>query len=168
MPDYYDDVRKKAVEIAIYESTKDTREVKVRNRGERIDEYLRCANMLHSWTPDDKVGGSWCGAFLYYCFYHAAKELAKSLPFTPDNIISGQRLHEWVRNNPDKKVEAVPFQPGDLYIKENYHVGMVVQTANDYGSILTVDGNQEGVSKSKNSVQINLRSYKQMKLLVRI
>lgn len=165
---YYDDVRKKAVEIAIYESTKDTKEVGAKNRGERIDEYLRCANMIHSWTPADKAAGGWCGAFVYYCYYHAAKELAKSLPFTPDNIISGQRLHEWVKKNPSKEVQTCPFQPGDLYIKDNYHIGMVIKTVYDYGSIPTIDGNQSGVDSGKNSVKINTRSYSQMKLLVRI
>ena len=168
MFDEFEEVRKRAVEIAKYEATLNTKEVGAKNRGERIDVYLRNANALRHDAADDKEGLGWCGMFIYYCYSQAANQLGKILPFQGGNLWSGYKFKKWSLQYPAKIVNTCPILPGDIYIMNNNHIGMVVETVNDYNQVRTVDGNQSGVDSGKNSVRLRHRNFYDMKLLVRI
>jgi hypothetical protein len=168
MADEFEEVRKKAVEIALVEATKDTREVGAKNRGERIDVYLRRANALKKSAPDDKEGLGWCGMFIYFCYSEAANQAGKILPFSSGNLWSGYKLRKWSDLHYDKVVRTCPILPGDIYVMNNGHIGMVIESVNDYDVVKTVDGNQSGKDTGKNSVQKRTRSFYDMRLLIRI
>ncbi len=168
MSTQYDEVRKRAVDIAIVEAGKNTKEVGAKNRGERIDVYLRNANALRKDAPDDKAGLGWCGMFIYYCYSQAANQLGVVLPFTADPLWSGQKFKKWSLLHSDKVVDTCPIMPGDIYIMNSYHIGMVIEQVNNYDQVKTVDGNQSGVDSGKNSVRIRHRNFYDMRLLVRI
>jgi hypothetical protein len=170
MFDEFQEVRKLAVEIALEEAKKNTKEVGAKNRGERIDVYLRHANALKKDAPPDQVGLGWCGMFIYYCYSQAASRLGKVLPFESKagNLWSGYHLKTWAKEHPDKIVNTCPILPGDIYVMNSGHIGMVVETVNDYDFVKTVDGNQSGVDSGKNSVRKRTRSFYDMKVLVRI
>jgi hypothetical protein len=177
--DGYEEVRRKAVEIALLEAKQDTREVGVKNRGERVDMYLRAAGALTSKSPADKAGLGWCGMFIYYCYEQAASKVGKTLPFTKWNLWSGYKLWTWSKSNPDKVIDTYqtfsflfPLEPGDIYVmkhkKNNGHIGMVIEKDLDYGTVKTIDGNQSGADSGTNSVQVRTRKFSEMQFLIRI
>jgi hypothetical protein len=166
----FDDIRKRAVEIALFEATLDTKEVGAKNRGERIDLYLRNAHALKKDAEPDQAGLGWCGMFIYYCYSQAAREIGKILPFKSGTLWSGQKLQKWGFNNFDKTINSCPYVllPGDIYIMNNYHIGMVIEQVNNLDIVNTIDGNQEGVDSEKNSVRKRTRSVYDMRMLIRI
>jgi hypothetical protein len=119
MFDEFEEVRKKAVEIALEEAKKNTVEVGAQNRGERIDVYLRNANALRKDAPADKTGLAWCGMFIYYCYSKAAKQLSKTLPFRAEDLWGGSNLRNWCDVNPQKILKS-QMLPGDIYIMKSY------------------------------------------------
>lgn len=166
----FDDVRQKAVEVALFEATLDTKEVGANNRGPRIDLYLRNAHALKKDAAPDKKGLGWCGMFVYYCYSQAAAQLGRILPFKADNLWSGQKLQKWGFNNFDRTINSCPFvlKPGDIYIMDKFHIGMVIEAeANSY-VVKTIDGNQGGADDGKNSVQKRSRNINDMRMLIRI
>lgn len=173
MFDPFEEVRKKAVEIALVEATKDTREVGTKNRGKRIDVYLRNAHALRKSAPDDKPGKGWCGMFIYFCYDEAANQLGKTLPEGFDDALwSGYKLGQWAKRRPARIVKDELILPGDIYIKHgkngNGHIGMVIEPIDDHKLIKTIDGNQSGADTGKNSVRKNIRSFYDMRLFIRI
>jgi hypothetical protein len=172
MSDEFWEVRKKAVEIALVEATKDTKEVGAKNRGERIDVYLRNAHALKKKAPDDKPGLGWCGMFIYFCYEEAANQLGKTLPLKDGPFWSGYKLGNWAKDHPEKIVKSGLILPGDIYImnskNDNGHIGMVIEPVIDYKKIKTIDGNQSGVDSGKNSVRKGTRNFSDMRLLIRI
>lgn len=168
MSEQYEAVRKRAVEIAIIEAGKNTQEVGAKNRGERIDVYLRNANALRKDAAADQEGLGWCGMFIYYCYSQAASQLGMILPFTAGPLWSGQKFKKWSQLHADKIVNTCPILPGDIYVMNNYHIGMVVEPVNNYDQVKTVDGNQSGADSGKNSVRLRHRNFYDMRLLVRI
>jgi hypothetical protein len=168
MSDEFTEVRKKAVEIALVEATKDTKEVGAKNRGERIDVYLRNANALKKSAAADQIGLGWCGMFIFYCYKQAANQLGKILPFKSGNLWSGYHLRNWSMLNSEKIVNTCPILPGDIYVMNDDHIGMVIEPVNDFDLVKTIDGNQSGVDSGKNSVKKGTRSFYNMRLLIRI
>ncbi len=168
MFDEFEDVRKKAVEIALIEAKKDTKEVGASNRGERIDVYLRNANALRKDSPSDKAGLPWCGMFIYYCYSQAAKKLGKTLPFRAESLWGGSNFKNWSDYYLETIVDDPPFLPGDIYIMNSYHIGMVIEPVNNFDVVKTIDGNQSVVDSKRNSVRKRTRSYYEMFRIVRI
>lgn len=168
MLDEFEEVRKKAVEIALDEVKKNTKEVGAPNRGERIDVYLRNANALRKDAPADKAGLPWCGMFIYYCYSQAAKQLGKILPFRAEDLWGGSNLRNWSNIYLEKIIDTAPILPGDIYIMNSFHIGMVIEPVNDYDMVKTIDGNQSTMKAGRNSVKKNTRSFYDMYRLVRI
>lgn len=168
MFDEFEEVRKRAVEIALIEATKDTKEVGAKNRGDQIDIYLRNANALKKDAAADKAGLGWCGMFIYYCYSQAAKQVGKILPFKADNLWSGQKLKKWSLLSSEKIVNTCPILPGDIYIMNSFHIGMIIEPVNNYELVKTIDGNQSGVDSGKNSVQKRTRNFYEMQMVIRI
>ena len=168
MYDEFEEVRRRAVEIALDEAKKDTKEVGAPNRGERIDVYLRNANALRKDAPADKAGLPWCGMFIYFCYSKAAKQLGKILPFRAETLWGGSNLKNWSDMYLEKLVLSPPILPGDIYIKVGGHIGMVIKPVNNYDVVDTVDGNQEKVDSRKNSVRIRTRNFHDMYRIIRI
>jgi hypothetical protein len=173
MFDPFEDVRKKAVEIALDEATKDTREVGTKNRGERVDVYLRNAGALRKNAPDDKKGLGWCGMFIYFCYDEAANQLGKTLPDGFEEALwSGYKLGQWTKKRPARIVTDDLILPGDIYIMHgkngNGHIGMAIEPIDDHKRIKTIDGNQSGADSGRNSVRKRVRSFHDMRLFIRI
>jgi hypothetical protein len=171
MADEFWEVRRKAVEVALVEATKDTKEVGAKNRGERIDVYLRHANALGRSAPADKPGLGWCGMFLYYCYDEAAKQLGKTLPITYEYWWSGYKLRTHVtKHHSERIVKNGLILPGDIYIMngQNGHIGMVIEPVGNLARLQTIDGNQSGVDSGRNSVRKRTRNFADMRMLIRI
>jgi len=168
MFDEFEDVRKKAVEIALEEAKKNTVEVGAPNRGERIDVYLRNANALRKDAPSDKAGLPWCGMFIYYCYSKAAKQLGKVLPFRAEDLWGGSNLRNWSNIYLEKIIDDPPILPGDIYIMNSFHIGMVIEPVNDFDMVKTIDGNQSTMKAGRSSVRKRTRSYYDMYRLIRV
>lgn len=168
MADDFEEVRKKAVEIALIEAKKDTKEVGAKNRGGQIDVYLRNANALKKDAANDKAGLGWCGMFIYYCYSQASNQAGKVLPFKSGNLWSGYHFRNWSLVYPDKIVTTCPVLPGDIYVLNNDHIGMVIEPVNDFNVVKTIDGNQGDIDDGRNSVRKRIRSFYDMRLLIRI
>jgi hypothetical protein len=168
MFDEFEDVRKKAVEIALEEAKKNTVEVGAQNRGERIDVYLRNAHALSKNAPADQAGLAWCGMFIYYCYSKATKQLGKILPFRAEALWGGSNLKNWSDVYLEKIVDDPPILPGDIYIMNSFHIGMVIAPVDNFKVVKTIDGNQSGVNKGGNSVRKKERSYYDMYRIIRI
>jgi hypothetical protein len=162
MYDDFQEVRELAVEIALLETAKHVKEVGGQNRGPEIDVYLKNAN-----APLDKEYG-WCGMFVYYCYTQAANMRGKVLPFKGGNLWSGQKLVKWALSFPEKIVNTSPILPGDIYVMNKYHIGMVVEQMTDCEIMQTVDGNQSYQDSGKDSLKRRTRHFSDMRLFVRI
>jgi hypothetical protein len=167
-PNNLDAVRREAVRIAELEALKDTREIGANNRGPIVDIYLKNAHALKSDTPGNVKGKGWCGMFIYYCYSQAAQALGRSLPFSSGNLWSGHHLEKWSLSYWDRVVYEPPILPGDIYIMSSYHIGMVIEEVTDYNLVKTIDGNQTGGDAGSNSVKKCLRSFYDMRVIIRI
>ncbi|MEP6923940.1 MAG: hypothetical protein ABI954_05725 [Pyrinomonadaceae bacterium] len=162
MSDEFNPVRSKAVEIALVEAAKHVKESGGQNRGPEIDVYLKNAH-----APLEKHYG-WCGMFIYYCYSQAANRCGRILPFSAGNLWSGQKLAKWSLSNQDKIVYTSPILPGDIYVMNSYHIGMVTDTMTDSDIIRTVDGNQTGGNAKGDSLKLRTRHFSDMRLFIRI
>lgn len=165
MSDYYEDVRKLAVEIALVEVKKHVREEGSENRGPEIDKYKKRAH-----SPKSKAHG-WCGMFVYWCYSEAANRVGKALPFRPESLWRGNKLHKWSLSNQDSVVYTCPILPGDIYVlsKNNMnHIGMVVELMTDASVMQTIDGNQSTADSGKDSLRRRTRHFAETSFIVRI
>jgi hypothetical protein len=162
MSDDFQEVRALAVEIALTEAAKHVKETGGQNRGPEIDVYLKNAN-----APLDKNYG-WCGMFIYYCYSQAANRRGKVLPFRGGNLWSGQKLEKWALSNPDSILYTSPILPGDIYVMNKYHIGMVVEEMTDGEVMQTVDGNQSYSDSGADSLKRKTRHFADMRLFIRI
>lgn len=158
--DSYEAVREEAVKIALKEKAKNIREVGAENRGPEIDKYIKRA-----YAPLSK-GYNWCGFFIYWCYSEASRKFGYRLPFTADPLWSGPKLRRWAENNPEFVVNTSPFKPGDIYVMNYGHIGMVVSQAAGT-QVNTIDGNQAHMDKGK-SVKENVRNTLDMDVLIRV
>lgn len=158
--DRYELLRNEAVNIALAEEKKKIKEVGAQNRGPEIDKYIRRA-----YAPLS-AGYNWCGFFIYWCYSEAKKKFGFPLPFTADPLWSGPKLRKWAENNPDLVVNTSPFMPGDIYVMNYGHIGMVVSQAAD-SFVNTIDGNQASMGNKK-SVKMNVRNTQDMDVLIRV
>jgi hypothetical protein len=160
MADSYEEVRSIAAEVALIEEMKDVREVGEQNRGPEIDKYKARAH-----SPKSK-NHEWCGFFVYWCLSEAANRIGVCLPFIPEKLWSGYKLTKWAEANPYSIVRERPAYPGDIYVMNNGHIGIVV--AEGHGDILdTVDGNQSQKGKGR-SLKKRTRNIADMRVLIRI
>lgn len=160
MSQKYEQLRYKAAAIAVQEESRNVREEGENNRGPRIDVYkLRAHSPL-------SANHNWCGFFVYYCLSEAARWYNQPLPFIPEKLWSGGRLTEWAGLNPDTVVSAPPYLPGDFYVMNHGHIGIVVEHSG--GDVLrTVDGNQSSVGKGR-SLKHRKRHLADMRVVIRI
>lgn len=156
----YDQVRYEAAVVAVREVARDVREVGENNRGPRIDVYkLRAHSPLSSHHE-------WCGFFVYYCLSEAANKYAMPLPFIPEKLWSGSRLAKWAFETPDVRQAWGPWLPGDVYVMNNGHIGIIISHSG--GDVVhTVDGNQSSVGKGA-SLKQRTRNVGDMQVIIRI
>lgn len=160
MADSYEEVRRLAAEVALLEEMKGVYEVGEQNRGPEIDKYKKRAH-----SPKSK-NHEWCGFFVYYCLSEAANRIGISLPFIPEKLWSGYKLTKWANAYPYCIVRERPAYPGDIYVMNNGHIGIVVEEG--HGDILqTVDGNQSQKGKGKSLLR-RTRNIADMRVLIRI
>ncbi|REJ78788.1 MAG: CHAP domain-containing protein [Acidobacteria bacterium] len=158
--DRYELLRQDAVNIALAEEAKGVKEVGAQNRGPEIDIYKKRAH-----SPLTKNHG-WCGFFIYYCYSEAAKKFGFPLPFSAGPLWSGPKLRRWAKKNPDFVVNTSPCLPGDIYVMNYGHIGMVVSQS-DGTFVNTIDGNQSSMGKGK-SVKKQYRNILEMDVLIRV
>ena len=160
MPDLYAQVRYEAAVVALREEAKDVKEVGENNRGPRIDVYkLRAHSPL-------STNHEWCGFFVYYCLSEAANKYAMPLPFIPEKLWSGSRLAAWAFDTLNVSQAWGPWLPGDIYVMNNGHIGIVVSDSGG-GVVHTVDGNQSSLGKGR-SLKQRTRSVSDMRVIIRI
>jgi len=100
---------------------------------------------------------SWCMAFVYWCFDHAAGQLAQPNPL----FKTGGVLTQWTNRPLNRIIVAAPAnppKPGDIFImdlgKGLGHTGIVELLGAD-GSLHTIEGNtndsgsREGIEVAK-------------------
>jgi hypothetical protein len=117
-----------AVEIALAEAKQGVFETANNNRGPRIDEYQKLAN--------NTLGQAWCAKFVFWCYDQAALKVGVKNPL-PKIFRAGQ-LESWAINQ--KKTVPIPSL-GDVFVKEDRHVGLVAGRWVTGGKIQTVEGN---------------------------
>lgn len=160
MVDFYEQVRNEAALVALREEAKGVYEVGSQNRGPEIDVYKKRAH-----SPKSK-NHEWCGFFVYYCLSEAASKYAVSLPFIPEKLWSGYKLTKWANGNPYCIVRERPCYPGDIYVMNNGHIGIVID--HDFGDIVnTVDGNQSQVGRGRSLIR-RTRNIADMRVVIRI
>ncbi len=163
MSEFYDDVRKKAVEIALMEVLKHVKEEGGENQGPEISKYKKAAHCKTTSTL------GWCGMFVHWCYKEAANQYGKTLPFIPEKLWRGNKLHKWTLSNPDTIVNSCPILPGDIYVLNDLnHIGMVVETASDFSIMQTIDGNQSTADSKQDSLKRRTRDFAEVAFLVRI
>ena len=126
----------KALEIAI--SQLGVREKGSSNAGPQVDQYLKSVGL--------KPGYPWCMAFVYWCYNQAAG----SLCFPNFLIRTGGVLHQWIEQQPTRKIildkvlkRPAIVQPGAVFImdygKGTGHTGLVERIQD--GLVYTIEGN---------------------------
>lgn len=112
------------------------------NGGKEVDMYLKSVGL--------GTGYSWCMAFVYWCFDHAAKELNVPNPL----VKTGGVLNAW--NKADKKFRVVGNpQAGDIGIM-NFgngagHTFIVKETLPDINHTIEGNSNNDG---SRNGTEV--------------
>jgi hypothetical protein len=106
--------------------------------------------------------------FVYYCYSQAAKMKGRVLPFRAGNLWSGYKLEKWSLLNQDKVVRTAPILPGDIYVMNNNHIGMVTEQMTETHIMKTVDGNQSYADSGKDSLRARTRKFADMKFFIRI
>jgi hypothetical protein len=160
MYDRYEKLRYEAAMFALREEAKGVKEVGAQNRGPEIDRYKAVAHSPSSANHD------WCGFFVFYCYAMAADKLSAPLPFRSGILWSGPKLKTWAEENPAHIVSSGPYLPGDIYVMNWGHIGMIISDPG--GSVVnTVDGNQSSMGKGK-SLKQNLRNTNDMAVIIRI
>ncbi|MCO6512046.1 MAG: CHAP domain-containing protein [Aridibacter famidurans] len=160
MADRYERVRYEAATVALREEAKGVREEGAQNRGPEIDRYLE-----RSHAPKS-AGYNWCGFFVYYCYSEAAQAFSAPLPFKAGEVWSGTKLKKWAANNPVHVIGSGPYMPGDIYVMNWGHIGMII--SHNGGNIVnTVDGNQSQMDKGK-SLKQRTRDINDMAVIIRI
>ena len=163
MSEHYDDVRSLAVEIALVEVKKHIKEVGGENQGPEIDKYKKAA---HCKTDSTK---GWCGMFVHWCYKEAANRCGKVLPFIPEVLWRGNKLHRWTLSHPDAVVYTSPILPGDIFVRNDMnHIGLVVEQMTDYEVMQTIEGNQSTVAEGADAVKRTTSLFSQTALIVRI
>lgn len=104
------------------------------NWGHPVQDYLASVN-IH-------FPASWCAAFLYWCFDHAAGQLGQPNPV----FKTGGVLSNW-NNSKAHQINLVVLsqpEPGDIFIMDLGnglgHTG-IVESVNKDGSMNTIEGN---------------------------
>lgn len=165
MSEIYDNVRKYAVEIALKEVSKHVKEVDGENQGPEISKYKKAAHC----KADSTLG--WCGMFVHWCYKEAANHFGLNLPFIPESLWRGNKLHKWTLSHPESVVYTCPIEPGDIYVlsKSNMnHIGMVVEQMTDASIMQTIDGNQSSADTGKDSLRRRTRHFAETAFIVRI
>ena len=163
MSQMYANVRKRAVEIGLAEVAKDVREDTGPNGGTHIDKYFRW-----SWAT---VGSEkdWCGMFVNYCFRRAAEEYGVDLPWGNTTLWKGSSVTEWAYANTNVLVDSMPICPGDIYVMNKGHIGMVRGTTAEGSSVMyTIDGNQSSFKEGGKSLVSRTRYMGDMRIIIRI
>ncbi|HVE55550.1 MAG TPA: hypothetical protein VNB22_01900 [Pyrinomonadaceae bacterium] len=166
MSEQFAAVRALAVTYAFQELGKNVREIGQQDRGTRIDVYERAAGVgLREGMP----GRQWCGMFIYWCYRQAANHFNVALPFTGDDLWSGEKVVRWSRRHQDDVVVELPVQAGDIYVLWSYHIGMAVDQSINAGTFRSIDGNQSSANTGHNSLTTNeQRAISNCRLIVRI
>lgn len=165
MSEHYDDVRSLAVEIALMEVAKHVKEEGGENQGPEIAKYKKAAHCKTTSTL------GWCGMFVHWCYKEAANQVGKTLPFIPEKLWRGNKLHKWALSHPDTFVYTCPILPGDIYVlsKDNMnHIGMVVELMTDASIMQTIDGNQSTADSGADSLKRRTRHFAETAFIVRI
>lgn len=163
MSDKFAEVRVLAVSIALEEVAKKVTEDTGSNRGTEIDKYLKRAH-----CPLD-AGHNWCGMFVNWCFTEAAKRCGKVFPISDGIMWSGQKLRTWALANWESMVWEMPLLPGDIYVMNKGHIGMVYAPTHEGSSTMfTIDGNQSNHEEGGISLVKRTRDFSEMDVLVRI
>jgi hypothetical protein len=81
--------------------------------------------------------------------------------------LNGHNLKKWSLIHADKIVAQLPVLPGDIYIMNDFHMGMVVEVIKE-DLYKTIDGNQTGGNAGTNSVKNVVCSLYDIQLLIRI
>ena len=159
----YAGVRQRAVEIGLTEVAKDVREDSGPNSGTHIDKYFRW-----TWAPVGS-GMEWCGMFVNYCFRRAAEEYGVKLPWGNTTFWKGSSVTDWAYGHTDVLVDQYPIYPGDIYVMNKGHIGMVRATTAEGSSVLyTIDGNQSSFKEGGKSLVTRTRQLGDMRLVLRI
>lgn len=128
-----------------------------RNRGPRVDEYLRCAGLDPERGPF-----AWCAAFVYWCFEQASRICVRKNP-----LPRTANVHRLWRRAPVAWRASEP-QPGSIFLMErdklHGHAGIVVGrrglvTLDTIEGNTNVAGSREGdgvYSRSRDIDEINL------------
>ena len=113
-----------------------------RNRGARVDEYIRSAHLDPAANPPH--GYPWCACFVYWVFEQAAAVLGRTNPCRR----SASVVKHWDRTE-GRKILALDVQrdhslvkPGMVFCKTHdlhSHTGIVCQVGES--GIITVEGN---------------------------
>ncbi|MBC7900003.1 MAG: hypothetical protein H7070_08105 [Saprospiraceae bacterium] len=163
MSDFYNDVRKMAVEIALEEVGKKVVEDTGPNRGTHIDKYLKRA-----FAPLDQ-GLNWCGMFVNYVFKEAANRCGKTVPWGNTTFWKGSSVINWAYANFDTVVMEFPLLPGDIYVMNKGHIGMVRRTTEEGSDLMfTIDGNQSTFDAGGKSLKARERNFADMDTIIRI
>lgn len=162
MSEMYAKVRKRAVEIGLAEWAKDVREDTGPNAGTHIDKYYK-------W--DYATVGSdlnWCGLFVNYCFKRAAQEYGMDVPWSNCTFWKGRTVTSWAYAN-DNVLVGYPIYPGDIYVMNSGHIGMVRQATDDGSCVMyTIDGNQSTYTDGGKSLLKRTRQLGDMRVIIRI
>ena len=165
MVDFYEDVRRIAVEIALVEVKKHVKEEGTKNYGPEIAKYKKAAH-----SPKEKEHG-WCGMFVHWCYKEAANRVGVCLPFRPESLWRGNKLYKWAMANPYSFVYTSPILPGDIYVlsKNNMnHIGLVIEEMTDSAIMQTIDGNQSYEDSGRDSLVKRTRHFAETSFIVRI
>jgi hypothetical protein len=163
MSQMYASVRRRAVEIGLTEVARDVREDLGPNQGAHIDKYFK-------WTyaPTD-AGLNWCGMFVNYCFRRAAEEYGVNVPWGNTTFWKGSTVTSWACANTDVLVDQYPIYPGDIYVTNKGHIGMVrATTAEGSGVLYTIDGNQSTYTSGGKSLKTRTRYMGDLRIIIRI
>jgi hypothetical protein len=119
------------------------------NRGPEVDAYVRAVGL-------DPTGAyPWCAAFVYWCFWKAAGQLAAEAGYRfqiPNPCPrTGSALGMWLKAKPSQQVPPNgPIKPGMVFVLElghgSGHVGFVESVGKR--EVVTIEGNtNEGGSR---------------------
>jgi hypothetical protein len=163
MSSNFADVRTLAVSIALEEVAKKVVEDTGPNRGTHIDKYIKRAN-----SPLD-AAHNWCGMFVNWCFTEAANRCGKIFPISGGTMWSGPKLKNWALSHWESMVWEMPLLPGDIYVMNKGHIGMVYAPTHEGSSLMfTIDGNQSTFEDGGISLKKRTRDFADMDVLIRI
>jgi hypothetical protein len=158
-------MREKAVGVAVSEMRQNVREVGSEDRGPFIDRYATNARSGLS-LREGVAGREWCGMFIFWCYTEAARSCSVRLPILATDIWSGQRLFHWAQHNRSTIVSG-DVRPGDIYVAQSNHIGMVIAAMPDPQTFKSIDGNQSFVNSGRNAITENTRNVSGCRVLVR-